>query len=1307
MKLSRSLRSVLIMLICAQTGLMSNAVAQDCTGFNATATPTESRCTATGTMKFVAAGGSGNYNYSVNGAVSSGFTSSSTITGLPPGTYAAYIKDVVTGCIIRKDSTIVIGGSYQDPRFGISETDVTCSNGSDGTVFVSAVTSGRAPFTYKIVAPSAMGIGTTNGTGTFTGLKAGSYSIQLTDSCGGLQTRNISIHNFTWNITSAPVTLIACTGYQVTINLADSRGNTNSSGTAFAGYEYGYVNAPGDTVWAISKTFPFDLGQKRQLTLLAKDPCGNVQTKIWVNTVVPAVAPNVTISNQTCFAFDLSIGGKTNLSNPVFCLYDGLGIQVGSCNGTGTFTGLPYGAYCMKIYNTCYDTLITRCFNQLQPAPAVSGTATLTNFTCTTFDAKITGQQNLINPTYCLFNTSNVQVGACNSTGVFTGLPFGTYAIKVTDACTGQVFTIIFTGTKKVKTVAASVTMSGYTCTDFDVKVTGQSNLNNPQYCLVDSVGNPITCNSTGIFTDLPYGSYCINITDACADTTIKRCFTGVRPVPVIGAPTISNKNCNGFTVTVTGQQNIFNGLYCLQDNLGNPIAGIPCNSTGVFNNVPYGSYCVKVTDGCSGILLTSCFTVTAPTPSVGPAVISDEGCQAYTVTVSNRQNLTSPTFCIFDSLGNQLGTCNSTGSFVMGLFGKFDIVTTDACGNIFHSPYTKYGTYSAMADTVTYSNQTCATFSASVTGQVNLDGATFAISDDNGVILATNSTGIFNNLVYGYYCIQATTSCDDTIITRCFQTTAPSIRMNLTPSPSCTFSTTDIDVNISFGLGPFIVNIYDSADNLLRTDTSVSSHFKLTGVPTAVPGQVYKVMATGYCGSPVTAYVNAQPSYLTHDYTVKPKCPSSITLNGSSDLVVTATSNLQYINMALVRKDGSSFYRGFNTHVGDDFTFSDLDNATYVIEYTFGGCTTKLYDSFSLPNYQFPNLARSAAYQCDNNSFSVGAAVSGGIDPFTYQIIGSIPASPSITTAPQTSPVFSITNGVEYSLVRLRAIDACGNAALNDVSILPLANSIVTATSTCIHQTTTLSTDGAPNATYMWYRKTNVSATDSTLVGTDQNLTLTDLTPADTGIYVNRMSVNNGCLTKLSYFHLDGSCNTVLPGTVHLQGKVLGAGVNQLNWTTNASVYSQFLLERKKADGSFELVGGINVLTGTNTYNFLDNHFTASVNEYRLRLLSIDGKTTYSNIVRLGSGADDNSISIYPNPVDNVLHISIDGSATDRFQAVLFNVAGQMIYNSTTTGGGHSVLTYNRNSAAKGLYFLKVNNLTTGSVMTFKVVFK
>ena len=193
---------------------------------------------------------------------------------------------------------------------------------------------------------------------------------------------------------------------------------------------------------------------------------------------------------------------------------------------------------------------------------------------------------------------------------------------------------------------------------------------------------------------------------------------------------------------------------------------------------------------------------------------------------------------------------------------------------------------------------------------------------------------------------------------------------------------------------------------------------------------------------------------------------------------------------MSIIEMNFAADTIGYSFRSGNNFTFSNLNAAIYVVAYTFSAAVRR---SSMIPSRfrttAFPSLAPSGAYQCDNNSFSVGAAVSGGIAPYNYQIIGSVPSAPVINTAMQSNPVFTINNGMQYSLVRLRAMDACGNATLNDVSILPLANTIVTATSNCIYQASTLSVDLVPNATYTWYKKANMSSIDSMMIGTSSHL--------------------------------------------------------------------------------------------------------------------------------------------------------------------------------------------------------------------------
>ena len=1253
---------------------------------------------------------------SINGPSTSELTSSSLITGLAPGVYSVIVKDLVNNCSVKIDN-IIITGTYTDPRFGLAETDVTCMNGNDGTINVTGFTGGLAPYSFTIVSPSPSGVGATSASGIFTGLIPGSYFVQMTDSCGGIQTRNISIQNYNWSISADVVSNISCTMYHAQISLIDSKGKTNSSGTAFNGFTYGFVNGPSDTTWFTSSGFDFDLGQIRTLTLVVKDNCGSVQTKTWNNNSIPSVQANVTITGNNCTGFTATVNGKQNLTTPNFCLVDNSGNPVSGqpCNTTGVFTGVPYGSYCIHITNSCYDTLITRCFTQSQPVPQISGVVSLSNYTCTNFQAAVTGQQNLISPVYCLFDQAGNPVAGvpCNSSGLFPNLPFGAYSIQVTDGCTGTILNLAFSAAEKIKSVAAAVTANGYTCTGFNATVTGQTNLVSPQYCLVDSVGNPVTCNSTGIFNNISYGSYCINITDACNDTTIKRCMTVTKPVPSGGSAGITNKTCTGFTVTISGQANIFNGLYCLQDNSGNPVSGVPCNNTGVFTNIPYGSYCVQTTDGCSGAAITNCFTVSAPAPAVGPAVISNITCTGFTATLTGQQNLTSPNYCLLDSLNNSLGICNSTGVFDIAGFGAYTIQTTDGCsGTVFNTPFSEYKPVPSVNTNVNFTNQDCTSFTATVTGQTNLFNPEYFLKDSLGNKLDSNQTGVFSNLAYGSYCLDIVNGCLDTTITRCFTVAPNQTAITVSATPACVFNASDLSVQVTTGFAPYTASVYNAADSLIATVNSNSNQISITGVPALAPGVQYKVVVTGTCGLPATVWVTGQPSSLTHLYTITPKCPSSIIPNGSGDLLVAASTSLGTLNMSIIEMNFSPDTIGYSFRTGNNFTFSNLNAATYVVAYTFSGCSTVINDTITIPNYTFPALAPSGAYQCDNNSFSVGAAVSGGIAPYNYQIIGSVPAAPVINTAMQGNPVFTINDGMQYSLVRLRAMDACGNATLNDVSILPLANTIVTASSNCIYQASTLSVDLVANATYTWYKKSNINSTDSVLIGTNPTYSIPAISVADTGIYINVMSVNSGCLTRRSYFNLNGLCDGLflLAKPVVLTGKIINENSNLLNWNVPDGYGArEYVIERANNTIGFRTVG---ILSGNgslfaNEYTYTDITDGNGPYYYRLKIMDNNGRVVYSNTIELQTTSI-SLLSVYPNPVSNILHIKFGEGSEERYSLKLINDLGQTVFSMEQFVSKNGLVTYNRDPRIKtGIYILQVLGLKTGKSSVFKLKFE
>ncbi|HEU4472797.1 MAG TPA: T9SS type A sorting domain-containing protein [Flavisolibacter sp.] len=1192
--------------------LFQKVTAQDCSSLSVSYTSLESRCAATGSIQVTVNGGSGNYNYKAIGPVVTPTTSSSNITGLQAGYYTIQVKDLATGCTVEVDS-VQVAGDYSDPRFQLTKTDPGCS-GNDGTLTAINAQFGRSPFTYSIIAPSPSNVGATNTTGSFTGLTPGEYSVQLRDSCGGIQVRRITIENYTWWFDSVSVVRVGCDSAYVYIRIRDNKGNVNTVGTAFNGFSYGYVMGT-DTTWFSTPQFSLLLGNNRALRLVVKDPCGGIHTTTWTlpNSVRPSLN-NASISNLACSTFTASIAGQ-NLTNPQYCLYDNANNLI-SCGSLASFPNIPYGSYCIRVTDDCYDTTIVRCFVVNRPTPAIGSTVSITNRNCTGFTATITSQINLTNPEFCLYDENNA-VLQCNSTGVFPNLPYGSYCISMKDGCTDTLITRCFM-VRRLTPMLTGYNISGANCNTFNVTTSG-SNLINPQYCIYDAQGNLVACNSTGAFPNLPHGNYCIRAI-SCGDTTMPVCFGSGRPVPSVGGTVqITNRQCSTFTASITGQVNLTFPEYCLYDNNNVQIA---CNSTGVFNNLPYGSYCIRVDNDCYDTVITRCFTGTRVIPSVNASIqLLSSNCTGVSIRV-NGSNLFNATYCLYNAANVQV---------------------------------------------------------------------------------ACNNTGTFNNIPYGSYCVDVYEACYDTTMRVC-QTFAFNRGISLSTIKSCNIGNSYIDVQFANGNSPFDIKVYHPDGSQVFATVTSTNPYRIQ-LPALPVGTQYKIVGTDNCGNKDSANITPDANIVTKSTTIRAKCPSSTWLNGSGDLMASATSNFYTVLPRIIKKNNVNFVRNHSSVTGGVYTFADLEPAEYIVEYNQQTCNTKLYDTVVIPPYAYPTQGQSAIYQCDNNSFSLGADVQGGVSPFTFQIIGSIPSTPDITTAPQNSPVFNINTGTVYSLVRLRSIDACGNATLSDVSVLPLQNISVTATDSCFFRNITLSVDTVPNATYTWYRKTSPS--DSVLVGSGLSYNLPFFMPEEIGEYVCKMVVNGGCVTRLSYFVLDGDCgNQVLALDFQLQGRKNG-NTNQLSWS-NASQdgLTSYVVERKGQSGAYTAIGAVPVQNG-GRYIFTDNDPGTGSNYYRLKLVYVNGRIEYTNIVHLRSGASQSYV-VYPNPVKDKLQISLSSDRPARFSIELVSTGGLVVYRTELKNIVSATHTYVRDASVKpGVYILRIRDIDANSTEIRKLLFE
>jgi hypothetical protein len=114
---------------------------------------------------------------------------------------------------------------------------------------------------------------------------------------------------------------------------------------------------------------------------------------------------------------------------------------------------------------------------------------------------------------------------------------------------------------------------------------------------------------------------------------------------------------------------------------------------------------------------------------------------------------------------------------------------------------------------------------------------------------------------------------------------------------------------------------------------------------------------------------------------------------------------------------------------------------------------------------------------------------------------------------------------------------------------------------------------------------------------------------------------------------------------------------------------------------------------TNTSNYSF-ENNDVLGKSFYRLKLNDIDNTFTYSKIVPVTISCDNVSISVYPNPASDFLHVNINSAASSR--ALVYNTDGKRMSITILRNGDNIISIKN---LPKGMYVVKVVNDTNSKM--------
>jgi SprB repeat len=460
-----------------------------------------------GTINAFGSGGTAPLEYSINGNI---FQPTGLFTGLTPGIYTVTVKDAI-GCFVSVNVTVA-----NNPAPIVSGTTTPAACGNVNGSITATGSNGVAPLTYSI-----NGI-TFQGTGLFTGLAAGSYTVTVKDFFGCIATTTVVIGS-----TGGPT----ATAVSAPANCATNNGSITITGIGVGPFTYS-ING---TTFGPSPTFNGLVAGN--YIAFVRDAGGCIGA---VNIIVSAIAgPTITAVSTpaSCIANNGTITATGSGSAPLEYSIDGI-----TYSPTFTFTNLAPNTYTVYVKDAlgCIKTTTVIVTN----ASGLGLTLSAVNSSCNN-----NGVITAVATGGVLPLQYNINGGAYQGSHIFNGLAPGTYTVTVRDAnnciVTKIVSVISVTGLSLIANIPIQASCASANAV---IVANGSGGIVPLTYSI-----NGSSFQSSGTFLNVASGNYTVTVKDA----------TGcIATQPVTVNPSSGGPGITTFTVRVRN-------AYACNDNVG------------------------------------------------------------------------------------------------------------------------------------------------------------------------------------------------------------------------------------------------------------------------------------------------------------------------------------------------------------------------------------------------------------------------------------------------------------------------------------------------------------------------------------------------------------------------------------------------------------------------------------------------------------------------------------------------------------------------------------------------------------------
>jgi len=674
-------------------------------------------------------GGWGGYQYyvgTVAPTVVGDYVTVPKFENLAPGTYQAWVIDQ-DGCPAEIQSNIVLA----DPtpiNAQLQLNQPNCPNFS-GEIEVINVTGGQGSnYVYQLIKDGTP-VGATQNTTTFSGLDAGSYTVQITDQWTCTFTTAAQLLYAPIVPLATVVKTIDCTvdpGGQITVTQTGGSGNftyavefpdgstpqpTNTTGIFTTLTQVGdYIFTITDQ--AVGHACPVNITQNLQdqvLPVLSIDAFTNVTCNGGDNGTITVSALDNGVGP---YVFEIIAGDGSSIGAPI--------LPTSNTTNSASFENLA-GAITPGITYTIRATAANECTTDItqvitQPEAITNVSATVVEFGCvagnngdfatiTIDDTALTGGSgNYVRYEFINTSTSTTVQDGANASYTETNFDGGSYTINVYDSngCFGSTTANIIPFVSISN--ATVTTLANVTCTpgndgQIQVGVIINPSTATPNLEYTTTGVNVVysQTNATGVFGGLGIGNYAITITNLDTNCVVETTYEVLNPDIIdVVATKLTDEEClnNGvdegsFSVAITDYTG--NYSYQVYDDSNNPVAGF--SGTGntstplIISNLPGGIYYVRISETDAPFCEedSNSITIIAPefpisltvSEEASPSCTNDQG----SILIDPEGGVGPYTITLTNTTTSQTYTETNVSAFIFsGLSGgNFDITVTDA----------------------------------------------------------------------------------------------------------------------------------------------------------------------------------------------------------------------------------------------------------------------------------------------------------------------------------------------------------------------------------------------------------------------------------------------------------------------------------------------------------------------------------------------------------------------------------------------------------------------------------------------------